>query len=127
MSTDHTAAAETYGRWLTDQLERHGYDLGPRGGGRTRFAERAGVSPQALGRWLRGVERPTTRAIERVAKALGEPITPMLAMCGYIEPNEAPAGPSATTQRQALEVLGVHDPAKQEAVLAIIRALVGGP
>jgi hypothetical protein len=52
----------------------------------------------------------------------------MLVMTGYIEPTEVPAGPAGTiTRRQALEALGVTDPAHQEAVLAMIRALVGGP
>ncbi|AVH58416.1 MULTISPECIES: helix-turn-helix domain-containing protein [Streptomyces] len=128
MSTDNTRAAEVFGAWLTDQLTARGYDLGPRGGGRSRFAHDAGVSPQALGRWLRGVERPTTTALGKIAERLNVPVTPLLAMCGYIEPGELPAGPTTgITRHQALEALGVTDPAHQQAVLTMIRALTGGP
>ncbi|MGI5443792.1 helix-turn-helix domain-containing protein [Streptomyces shenzhenensis] len=126
MST-HQTDAQRFGAWLAEQLEARGYDLGPRGGGRTRFAHDAGVSPQALGRWLRGIERPTTAAIEQVARRLGVPIAPLLAMCGYIDPDELPArGDRTISQREALEALGVTDPAHQQAVLTMIKALIGG-
>jgi transcriptional regulator with XRE-family HTH domain len=126
MST-HPTDAQRFGAWLTKELQARGYDLGPRGGGRARFAHDAGVSPQALGRWLRGIERPNTNAIEQVARRLGLPIAPMLAMCGYIDPEELPArGDRSITQREALEALGVTNPAHQQAVLTMISALAGG-
>ncbi|MFF4752688.1 helix-turn-helix domain-containing protein [Streptomyces sp. NPDC002514] len=126
MST-HKTDAQRFGVWLAEQLEARGYDLGPRGGGRTRFAEDAGVSPQALGRWLRGIERPATTAIEQIARRLGVPIAPLLAICGYIDPDELPArGDRTITQREALEALGVTNPAHQQAVLTMISALTGG-
>lgn len=122
----HQTDAQRFGAWLADQLESKGYDLSPRGGGRTRFAADAGVSPQALGRWLRGIERPTTTALEQVARRLGVPIAPLLAMCGYIDPEELPArGDRTITQREALKALGVTDPAHQQAVLTMISALTG--
>jgi transcriptional regulator with XRE-family HTH domain len=128
MSTDQQQ--RPYGEfadWLTDQLTARGYDLGPRGGGRTAFAKDSGVSPQALGRWLRGIERPTTTALGKVADRLGIPVGPLLVKCGYMSPDELPARPTAgITRREALEALGVTDPAHQQAVLHMIDALVGG-
>ncbi|MFG7946327.1 helix-turn-helix domain-containing protein, partial [Streptomyces cacaoi] len=72
--------------WLHDQLTRRGYDLGPRGGGRSRFAETSGISPSSVGRLLRGDPVTDIRVLELLARALGTPLGEILIRAGVLHP-----------------------------------------
>lgn len=123
----HSAAPadETLGQWLTRQLDQRGYDLSQRGGGRARFAEESGVPVATVSRFLRDQGGTDPRTLGRIAKALGVPVAPLLVKAGILPASELPGDrEQQITQQDALHVLGVTTQQDQEAVMAMVRALL---
>lgn len=78
-------------RWLTEELPRRGYPLGPRAGGIARFAADTGLSPATASRTVNGKQEPSTDTLRRIGKLWGIPFTEMLEFAGLIEPEERAA------------------------------------
>ncbi|MFI2031854.1 helix-turn-helix domain-containing protein [Streptomyces buecherae] len=120
----------TFTEWLRDQLIARGYDLGPRGGGRSRFAEHAGISPPTVGRLLRSTHATTdTRVLAAVADALDVPFVDVLTHARVLTANDvedirrqAPT-PPALTPEQAADGLGIVDLEPRRVFLATVAAL----
>lgn len=74
----------TFGSWLHTELQRKGYDLGLRGGGRTRFAADSGISPSTVGRLLRNEGATDTRVLAAIAETLGYPLGTVLVRAGIL-------------------------------------------
>ncbi|MFD4996128.1 helix-turn-helix domain-containing protein [Streptomyces buecherae] len=120
----------TFGEWLRDRLIARGYDLGPRGGGRSRFAEHAGISPPTVGRLLRGDHAAADmRVLAAVADALDVPFVDVLTHARVLTADDveairrhAPAPPTLTPE-QAADGLGIVDPEPRRVFLATVAAL----
>ncbi|GAA4704390.1 helix-turn-helix domain-containing protein [Streptomyces youssoufiensis] len=119
-----------FAKWLRDQLIARGYDLGPRGGGRSRFAEHAGISPPTVGRLLRGTHATTdTRVLAAVADALDVPFVDVLTHARVLTANDVEAiqrhapTPPTLTPEQAADRLGILDPEPRRVFLATVAAL----
>jgi transcriptional regulator with XRE-family HTH domain len=119
-----TPADETLGQWLTRQLGQRGYDLSQRGGGRARFAEESGVPVATVSRFLRDQGGTDPRTLGRIAQALGVPVAPLLVKAGILPRSELPHAATEITQQEALTALGITNSQDQEAVLAMVRALL---
>ncbi|MBT2427239.1 helix-turn-helix domain-containing protein [Streptomyces sp. ISL-112] len=127
-----TGPAE-FGRWLAHRLEDLGYDLSsPRSGGRSAFAEAAGLSPSTVTRLLRG-EMPTDpRLLRTLAEAIKEPYAALLVRAGVISPEELAAVQNPTTTNpitpdQAADELGITDPVERKVFINMVRTLARPP
>ncbi|MCQ9706636.1 helix-turn-helix transcriptional regulator [Streptomyces sp. BSP1] len=127
---DASTGPAEFGRWLTGRLESLGYNLsGPRSGGRSAFAARAGISPSTVTRLLRG-EMPTdTRILRTLAEAIDVPYPEVLVRAGVLTPDELAAvqrptaPPGGITPEQAADQLGITDPAERRVFVNMAQTL----
>jgi transcriptional regulator with XRE-family HTH domain len=110
------AKRKAFGDWLRQQLESRGYDLGPRGGGQTRFAEDSGLGRATISRILSGQGATDTGVLAQLAKALHIPLGEVLVRAGILNPGELSAvqtppapGTRRITAEQAADELGITD------------------
>lgn len=109
------ADPRAFANWLRAQLVSRGYDLGPRGGGQTRFSDDSGIGRATVSRMLGGQGATDTRVLALLAKALHLPLGEVLVRAGILDESElqavrhpAPAGPRITPEEAAAE-LGIQD------------------
>ncbi|MFE6683967.1 helix-turn-helix domain-containing protein [Streptomyces sp. NPDC057729] len=118
-----------FASWLTDTLTASGYDLSPKGGGRTRFAADSGISPSTVGRLLQGQGATNITTLEQLATALRRPLPEILVRAGVLtqsdleqvatrDPNRPPITPD-----EAADELGITDPQARKVFRATIDAL----
>ncbi|MER8042556.1 XRE family transcriptional regulator [Streptomyces sp. NPDC094032] len=114
-----------FGSWLTVKLEALGYDLsGPRSGGRSAFAEQAGISLTTVMRLLKSEIPTDIRLLRTLAEAIHEPYADVLVRAGVLTPDElaavqrptAPPGRRITPD-QAADELGITDPTERRLFL----------
>ena len=75
----YTRGVETFGEWLTAQLNERGWS------GRQFATERLGVSHMTVYRWLRDEREPSRDDLRKIARALDlEPATVALAFMGLL-------------------------------------------
>jgi transcriptional regulator with XRE-family HTH domain len=119
MTQQHPFAA-----WFAGEVSRRGYNLN-RHGEQSRFARDAGLNESSVSRLLRGTTAPDIRSCLPIAKALGCKTAHVLAAAGLIPADEidgaAPSPP--LSQREHLAGLVGNDPAAQDAVIVLLRAL----
>ncbi|MFF3353347.1 helix-turn-helix domain-containing protein [Streptomyces sp. NPDC002917] len=128
MSTHRTAYSEpppgmTFGQWLTHELNRRGYDLSQRGGGRRKFADEAEIPVATVSRFLRDEGGVDPRTLGRVATGLGVPVAPLLVKAGLLPASELNPETREITPQEALAALGINDPHDQDALMGMVRAL----
>ncbi|WP_432194753.1 helix-turn-helix domain-containing protein [Streptomyces sp. bgisy027] len=121
-------------QWLHDQLTAHGFDLsGPRSGGRSRFAERSGISPSTVGRLLDGKRVTDMDVFTRLAEAISVPLGEVLVRAGILTEDQLAGvrspetGPRRITPQQAAEELGIEDEQKRALFVAITETLQRQP
>ncbi|MDJ1131755.1 helix-turn-helix domain-containing protein [Streptomyces iconiensis] len=104
-----------FAAWLRAQLEQRGYDLRPRGGGQTKFAEESGVGRATVSRILAGHGATDTRVLATLANALHLPLGEVLVQAGILDEAELSAvrdptpGTRRITPEQAADELGIED------------------
>ncbi|WP_256106885.1 helix-turn-helix transcriptional regulator [Streptomyces sp. ODS05-4] len=114
---------EQFAAWIEDLIRRRGYDIdSPRGGGKSRLADEAGVHRAAITRLLQRQSMPDLETTRRLAHVLGVPVRDMLIRSGRLSEDDLPlpaagdgaAGPAAA-QRLTLEeaAAGLGVPADQ--------------
>lgn len=121
---------QDFAAWLQDQLERHGYDLRPRGGGQTRFAADSGIAQSSISRMLRGQGgTPETRVLEAIATTLRIPLAEALVAAGILTPDvldairqQTPRTDPLTPEAAAAE-LGITDPQGVELFVSFTETL----
>ncbi|MEV7285460.1 helix-turn-helix transcriptional regulator [Streptomyces sp. NPDC093252] len=93
---------EAFAGWVEDLMRHRGYDIdSPRGGGRSRIADEAGVHRAAVTRLLQRQSMPDLETTRRLARALGVPVRDMLIRSGRLtaeelaDPRERTAGAGA--------------------------------
>lgn len=112
---EQPATPETFAAWIREQLTARGYDLGLRGGGQRRFADKSGISAATVSRMLRGQGATDTRVLGMLAEALGVPLGEVLVRAGVLSPSELGAvqrpaqGTRRITPEQAADELGIED------------------
>ncbi|WP_151476837.1 helix-turn-helix domain-containing protein [Streptomyces albicerus] len=92
--TDHTyraAGLEEFAGWIEDLLRGRGYDIdSPRGGGRSKLADDAGVHRAAVSRLLQRQSMPDLETMRRIAAVLGVPLREMLIRSGRLTEDDLP-------------------------------------
>ncbi|MGX9921938.1 helix-turn-helix transcriptional regulator [Streptomyces sp. NPDC002248] len=102
---------DRFAAWIEDEIRRRGYDIdSPRGGGKSRLADEAGVHRAAVTRLLQRQSMPDLETMRRLAHALGIPVRDMLIHSGQLTEEELPlpeageeGGAGAGTGRLSLE------------------------
>ncbi|NGO44898.1 helix-turn-helix domain-containing protein [Streptomyces ureilyticus] len=82
---------EEFAGWIEDLLRDRGYDIdSPRGGGRSKLADDAGVHRAAVSRLLQRQSMPDLETMRRIAAVLGVPLREMLIRSGRLSEDDLP-------------------------------------
>ncbi|MEV3992056.1 helix-turn-helix domain-containing protein [Streptomyces sp. NPDC049837] len=112
---------EEFTAWIEGVIRRQGYDIdSPRGGGKSRLADEAGVHRAAITRLLQGQSMPDLETMRRLAHVLRIPVRDMLIKSGRLTEEDLPlpglpddvppaeeAAPAGLTLEQAAAALGI--------------------
>ncbi|WP_336319438.1 helix-turn-helix transcriptional regulator [Streptomyces lavendofoliae] len=112
---------EEFTAWIEGVIRRQGYDIdSPRGGGKSRLADEAGVHRAAITRLLQGQSMPDLETMRRLAHVLRIPVRDMLIKSGRLTEEDLPLpglpedvppaeeeAPAALTLEQAAAGLGI--------------------
>ncbi|MER5764157.1 helix-turn-helix transcriptional regulator [Streptomyces sp. NPDC002082] len=102
-----TRELDAFAAWVEDLMRQRGYDIdSPRGGGKSRIADEAGVHRAAVTRLLQRQSMPDLETMRRMAPFLGVSVRDMLIRSGRVSPEELPLAPlplPAGGQRPAIE------------------------
>lgn len=131
MTTDDgTTLAQRFAAWLAPALRAAGYDIDrQRGGGRTELAERVGVSPSTVNRWLGGQAVPEPAKFEAIANAVGVDPTKMLIDTGIISAKALTAGTQSDVRlrpispAEAADELGITNARDRALFIAMVNQL----
>ncbi|MFE9684695.1 helix-turn-helix domain-containing protein [Streptomyces sp. NPDC002701] len=94
--TYRAAGLDEFAGWIEDLLRARGYDIdSPRGGGRSKLADDAGVHRAAVSRLLQRQSMPDLETMRRVAAVLGVPLREMLIRSGRLTEDDLPLGGGA--------------------------------
>ncbi|MGI5457057.1 helix-turn-helix domain-containing protein [Streptomyces sp. CA-249302] len=96
---------DAFAAWVEDLMRGRGYDIdSPRGGGKSRIADEAGVHRAAVTRLLQRQSMPDLETTRRLARVLGVPVRDMLIRSGRLtaeeltDPGGRPASPTPGTE-----------------------------
>lgn len=82
---------EAFASWIENLMRQRGYDIDtPRGGGRTRIADEAGVHRAAVTRLLQRQSMPDLETMRGLARVLGVSVRDMLVRSGRVSEEELP-------------------------------------
>ncbi|MET9094372.1 helix-turn-helix transcriptional regulator [Streptomyces cyaneofuscatus] len=77
--------------WIEELIRARGYDIdSPRGGGKSRLADEAGVHRAAITRLLQGQSMPDLETTRRLAHVLRVPVRDMLIRSGRLSEEDLP-------------------------------------
>ncbi|OIK25877.1 helix-turn-helix domain-containing protein [Streptomyces malaysiense] len=80
---------DAFAAWVEDLMRDRGYDIdSPRGGGKSRIADEAGVHRAAVTRLLQRQSMPDLETTRRLARVLGVPVREMLIRSGRLTAEE---------------------------------------
>ncbi|GAA5057189.1 helix-turn-helix domain-containing protein [Streptomyces similanensis] len=129
---------EEFAGWVEGAMRARGYDIdSPRGGGRTKLAEDAGVHRAAVTRLLQRQSMPDLDTMRGLARALGVPVRDVLIRSGKLaeedlpqtpapSPAAAPTGGAALSAEQAAVALGIPEHLRAAFVQITEQLRVGG-
>lgn len=132
-----TGELDSFATWIEELIRRRGFDIdSPRGGGKSRLADEAGVHRAAITRLLQRQSMPDLETTRRLAQVLQVPVRDMLIRSGRLTeedlplPSVAAGAPSAggrpLTLEEAAVALGV--PADQrEMFIRVAGQFLPGP
>ncbi|MDT9681721.1 helix-turn-helix transcriptional regulator [Streptomyces sp. TRM76323] len=132
---------EQFTAWIEGVIRRQGYDIdSPRGGGKSRLADEAGVHRAAITRLLQGQSTPDLETMRRLAHVLRVPVRDMLIKSGRLTeddlplpglPDDVPAAEEAPAPRLTLEEaaagLGIPSDQRDMFIRVAGQFLPGGP
>ncbi|MFE4858151.1 helix-turn-helix domain-containing protein [Streptomyces sp. NPDC056670] len=118
---------ERFAGWVEDLMRERGYDIdSPRGGGRSRLAEDAGVHRAAVTRLLQRQSLPDLETMRALARVLGVGLRDMLIESGRVTADDLPvpdgprggegAGRGRITPAEAAGLLGIPDSHRRQFV-----------
>jgi transcriptional regulator with XRE-family HTH domain len=111
-----TGELDRFATWIEELIRRRGFDIdSPRGGGKSRLADEAGVHRAAITRLLQRQSMPDLETTRRLAQVLQVPVRDMLIQSGRLTEDDlplpsvgqAPAGGRRLTLEEAADGLGV--------------------
>jgi transcriptional regulator with XRE-family HTH domain len=86
-----TPGLDEFAGWVEGLMRERGYDIdSPRGGGKSRIADEAGVHRAAVTRLLQRQGMPDLETMRRLAPLLGVSVRDMLIRSGRVTPEELP-------------------------------------
>ncbi|MEU7038060.1 helix-turn-helix transcriptional regulator [Streptomyces sp. NPDC046237] len=86
-----TRGLDEFAGWVEGLMRERGYDIdSPRGGGKSRIADEAGVHRAAVTRLLQRQSMPDLETMRRIAPLLGVSVRDMLIRSGRVTPEELP-------------------------------------
>ncbi|MFG2721603.1 helix-turn-helix domain-containing protein [Streptomyces sp. NPDC048416] len=110
---------ERFASWVEDLMRERGYDIdSPRGGGRSRLAEDAGVHRAAVTRLLQRQSLPDLETMRALARVLGVGLRDMLIASGRVTAEDLPL-PEGAAQGGGRDDQGRVTPAEAAALLGI--------
>ncbi|WHM36285.1 helix-turn-helix transcriptional regulator [Streptomyces sp. BPTC-684] len=127
------ATPHQFAAWLHDQLTRRGYDLRPRGGGQTRFADDSRIGRATISRILSGQGATDTRILALLSEALRLPLGEVLVRAGILDESELRAvqdptpGSRRITPEQAADELGIDDGQSRRLFISMTETLQRTP
>jgi transcriptional regulator with XRE-family HTH domain len=109
---------EQFAAWIESLMRDRGYDIdNPRGGGKSKLAEDAGVHRAAITRLLQRQSMPDLDTMRGLARALDVPVREVLIRSGKLTEDDLPhvAGPTAgsagadrrMSAEQAADAMGI--------------------
>ncbi|MEV0281417.1 helix-turn-helix transcriptional regulator [Streptomyces sp. NPDC050610] len=133
---------ERFASWVEGLMRERGYDIdSPRGGGRSRLAEDAGVHRAAVTRLLQRQSLPDLETMRALARVLGVGLRDMLIESGRVTADDLPLpgagrggaataglGAGQVTPAEAAGLLGIPDSHRRQFVemTEMIIAVAGG-
>ncbi|MGW0939217.1 helix-turn-helix domain-containing protein [Streptomyces sp. NPDC002666] len=111
-----TGELDRFATWIEELIRRRGFDIdSPRGGGKSRLADEAGVHRAAITRLLQRQSMPDLETTRRLAQVLQVPVRDMLIQSGRLTEEDLPlpsVGQAATggrrlTLEEAADGLGI--------------------
>ncbi|MFG3284677.1 helix-turn-helix domain-containing protein [Streptomyces sp. NPDC048111] len=127
--SEKSSDMERFAGWVEDLMRERGYDIdSPRGGGRSRLAEDAGVHRAAVTRLLQRQSLPDLETMRALARVLGVGLRDMLIASGRVTADDLPlpevpgraagkgAGRGRITPAEAAELLGIPDSHRRQFV-----------
>ncbi|MER6161622.1 helix-turn-helix transcriptional regulator [Streptomyces sp. NPDC001868] len=130
---------DEFAAWIEGVMRARGYDIdSPRGGGKTKLAEDAGVHRAAITRLLQRQSMPDLETMRGLSRALGIPVRDVLIRSGKLTEQElpqTPAPPEAGTvpaghtlsADQAATALGIPDHLRAAFVQITEQLRLGAP
>jgi transcriptional regulator with XRE-family HTH domain len=121
-----TTELDAFAGWVEDLMRRRGYDIdSPRGGGRSRVADEAGVHRAAVTRLLQRQSMPDLETTRRLARVLDVPVRDMLIRSGRLTAEELPlpasaASSTATAARAVAAELDADTPPSLEELAEVL-------
>ncbi|MFE7121472.1 helix-turn-helix domain-containing protein [Streptomyces sp. NPDC057654] len=112
---------EEFAAWMEDLMRSRGYDIDhPRGGGRSKVADDAGVHRAAVTRLLQRQSMPDLTTMRGLARALDVPVRDVLIRSGKLTEDDLPLPVAASsrhstadgrrvTLEEAAKLLGIPD------------------
>lgn len=98
-----TGELDRFAAWIEELIRRRGFDIdNPRGGGKSRLADEAGVHRAAITRLLQRQSMPDLETTRRLAHVLQVPVRDMLIRSGRLTEDDLPL-PSAPAAGAAQE------------------------
>lgn len=92
---------DRFADWVECLMRRGGYDIdSPRGGGKSRLADDAGVHRAAVSRLLQRQSMPDLETMRRLAAVLGVPLRDMLIRSGKLSEDDLPIAAGAAGARE---------------------------
>ncbi|MFE3827317.1 helix-turn-helix domain-containing protein [Streptomyces sp. NPDC059092] len=86
-----TSDLDQFAAWVEELIRRRGFDIdSPRGGGKSRLADEAGVHRAAITRLLHRQSMPDLETTRRLARVLGVPVRDMLIRSGRLTESDLP-------------------------------------
>lgn len=121
-----TLELDAFAAWVETLMRQRGYDIdSPRGGGKSRIADEAGVHRAAVTRLLQRQSMPDLETMRRIAPLLGVSVRDMLIRSGRVAPEELPLAAQALppggrpTIEDFAEWLGVPE-ARREVFVKVV-------
>ncbi|WP_327679554.1 helix-turn-helix domain-containing protein [Kitasatospora sp. NBC_00458] len=119
------ARAVAFGDLVRSGAIRAGYDLAPRGGGRTALANDTGMPLATVSRMLSGQTIPDPRFMVPLADAIDVDVLDLFIAAGLLPRGTGPGRPRPFTATDAAHSLGITEPGKVSVFSAMVQALLG--
>jgi transcriptional regulator with XRE-family HTH domain len=119
-----TYELDDFASYIEELMRRRGYDIdSPRGGGKSRIAEEAGVHRAAVTRLLQRQSMPDLETTRRLARVLGVPVRDMLIRSGRLTAEELPLPrePGGAAFEPSAPAAGTDRPPTLEELAEVLR------